>query len=365
MVDRKYKGDPGDVAVNPSRKTELLSKWKAYASTCRSNDTPIIMQINHPGRQSPAGAGSRSFLAKNIAPSAIPLNMGPGLLARFASAFVFGTPREMNQADIDSVVQQFVECSQLAAEAGFHGVQIHAAHGYLLTQFLTAETNHRTDAYGGTPEKRAKIVIDIINAVRAAAPEGFCVGIKLNSVDHQSPEALEGCITQLKMIIEAGVDFVEISGGDYEDVKVQRSPSYFWYTRLMVEQFIEGNGQSQQPKSEHTLAREAFFLEFANAIRSQVPEVPLMLTGGFRTRRGMVAAMQDNSCDLIGLARPAVLAPSLPKSIILNEEISDEDAKLPFKSITAPWLIRWSGIKVLSSGAEPVSTPLYLRINLL
>lgn len=125
----------------------------------------------------------------------------------------------------------------------------------------------------------------------------------------------------------------------------------------MVEQFIEGNGQSQQPKSEHTLAREAFFLEFANAIRNEVPEVPLMLTGGFRTRRGMVAAMQNNSCDLIGLARPAVLAPSLPKTIILNEEVSDEDAQLPFKSITAPWLVRWSGIKVLSSGAEPVSTP--------
>lgn len=70
----------------------------------------------------------------------------------------------------------------------------------------------------------------------------------------------------------------------------------------------------------------------------------------------MVAAIQNNSCDLIGLARPAVLAPSLPKTILLNEKVPDEDAKLPFKSITAPWLIRWSGIKVLSSGAEPVST---------
>lgn len=227
MVDRTYKGDAGDVAVNPSRKTELLSKWKAYASTCRSNDTPIIMQINHPGRQSPAGAGTRPFFAKNLAPSAIPLNVGPGLLAKFASAFVFGTPREMNQTDIDLVVQQFVECSQLAAETGFHGVQIHAAHGYLLTQFLTADTNHRTDEYGGSPEKRAKIVIDIIHAVRAATPEGFCVGLKMNSVDHQSPEALKGCITQLKMIIEAGVDFVEISGGSYEDVTVQRPHPYY------------------------------------------------------------------------------------------------------------------------------------------
>lgn len=227
MVDKTYKGDAGDVAVNLSRKTELLSKWKAYASTCRSNDTPIVMQINHPGRQSPAGAGTRPFFAKNLAPSAIPLNVGPGLVAKFASAFVFGTPREMNQTDIDLVVQQFVECSQLAAETGFHGVQIHAAHGYLLTQFLTADTNHRTDEYGGSPEKRAKIVIDIIHAVRAATPEGFCVGLKMNSVDHQSPEALEGCITQLKMIIEAGVDFVEISGGSYEDVTVQRLHPYY------------------------------------------------------------------------------------------------------------------------------------------
>lgn len=258
------------------------------------------------------------------------------MLAKFASAFVFGTPREMTQSDIDLVVQQFVECSRLAAEAGFHGVEIHAAHGYLLTQFLSAETNRRTDEYGGTPEKRAKIVLDIIHAVRAANPEGFCVGIKLNSVDHQSREALEACITQLKLIIEAGVDFVEISGGSYEDIT-----------------FITGNQESQQSKSAHTKAREAFFLEFANAIRSQVPDVPLMVTGGFRTRRGMVEAIQNNSCDMIGLARPAVLTPSLPKSIIFNQEIPDEDAKLPCKSITAPWLIRWSGIKVLSTGAEP------------
>lgn len=220
MVDKTYKGDAGDVAVDQSRKTELLSKWKAYASSCRRHDTPIIMQINHPGRQSPAGAGSRGFFAKNLAPSPIPINMGPGMLAKFASAFVFGTPREMTQSDIDLVVQQFVECSRLAAEAGFHGVEIHAAHGYLLTQFLSAETNRRTDEYGGTPEKRAKIVLDIIHAVRAANPEGFCVGIKLNSVDHQSREALEACITQLKLIIEAGVDFVEISGGSYEDITV-------------------------------------------------------------------------------------------------------------------------------------------------
>uniref|UniRef100_A0A093VCD1 NADH oxidase n=1 Tax=Talaromyces marneffei PM1 TaxID=1077442 RepID=A0A093VCD1_TALMA len=220
QVDRNYLGDPRDVTLDLSRKPELLSKWKTWASTCRSNDTPIIMQINHPGRQSPAGAGARPFLAKNLAPSALPLNMGPGLLAKFASAFVFGTPREMNQTDIDLVIHQFVECSQLAAEAGFHGVQVHAAHGYLLTQFLSAETNHRTDEYGCSPEKRAKVVIDIIHAVRAATPEGFCVGVKLNSVDHQSPEALEGCISQLKMIHEAGVDFVEISGGSYEDVTV-------------------------------------------------------------------------------------------------------------------------------------------------
>lgn len=181
------------------------------------------MQINHPGRQSALGAGSRSIFAKTIAPSPIPLHLGDGLIARAASCVVFGCPREMKQTDIDSVIQQFAHTSRLAAKAGFQGVEIHAAHGYLLAQFLSAQTNKRTDSYGGSAAARAKIVVEVIKAIRGSVPDKFCVGIKLNSVDHQSANELKECVEQLKLIVEAGVDFLEISGGTYENTTVSTS----------------------------------------------------------------------------------------------------------------------------------------------
>jgi 2,4-dienoyl-CoA reductase-like NADH-dependent reductase (Old Yellow Enzyme family) len=148
------------------------------------------------------------------------LNFGDGLIARLVSAVGFGTPLEMTAADIQHVVDGFVETSRLAAEAGFAGMEVHAAHGYLLAQFLSVKSNERTDEYGGSPAARAKIVVDVIKAIRAAVPKEFCVGIKLNSVDHQSPEDLAACIEQLKLIEAAGVDFLEISGGTYENPSV-------------------------------------------------------------------------------------------------------------------------------------------------
>lgn len=178
------------------------------------------MQINHAGRQSPIGAGNRPFRAKTLSPSPIPLNLGDGIVAHMASSFLFGTPREMTDHDIHKVIQQFVHTSQLAQKAGFNGIEIHAAHGYLLSQFLSAKSNHRTDAYGGSPGARAKIVVDIINAIRATVPTSFCVGVKLNSVDHQSAKELRDCVEQLKLIAATGIDFLEISGGTWENPEV-------------------------------------------------------------------------------------------------------------------------------------------------
>ena len=197
-----------------------MAAWKAWAHACTSEGTPAIVQINHPGRQSPIGAGNRSLLAQNIAPSAIPMNFGPGVLPCLLNSVIFGTPKEMTVPDIQDVVERFAESARLSAEAGFSGVQIHAAHGYLLAQFLSEKSNNRNDAYGGSPEARAKIVVDIIHAIQAAVPRGFCVGIKLNSTDHQSIQALDACKKQLRLITSAGVDFIEISGGTYEDPTV-------------------------------------------------------------------------------------------------------------------------------------------------
>lgn len=221
QVDVRYLGSPNDVSPDEHIDREkILASWKKWAKASSKNGTPVIMQINHPGRQCPAGAGKRGFFEKSIAPSPIPLHLGDGILARLASAYVFGTPREMTIEDIKRVVAQFAETAKLAAEAGFAGVELHAAHGYLLSQFLSPTSNHREDGYGGSAKRRAKIVVEIINAVREAVPKGFCVGIKLNSADFKDKEQLAACIEQLQEITDAGVDFLEISGGSYEDPQV-------------------------------------------------------------------------------------------------------------------------------------------------
>lgn len=114
-------------------------------------------------------------------------------------------------------------------------------------------------------------------------------------------------------------------------------------------------GQTSEKVPAKTLAREAFFLEFAHAIRGRFHGVPLMVTGGFRTRKGMEAAIRDGGCDIIGIGRPAVLNPWLPKNIIFNKEIADDDARLYTKSIAPSWLSRLLGMKSIMGAAETVS----------
>lgn len=236
QVDVRYLGSPADVSPNENVDREkILASWKKWAKAASKNGTPVIMQINHPGRQSPGGAGTRGYFEKPIAPSAIPLNIGNGILARLARAFVFGSPREMTLEDIQRVVSQFAETAKLAAEAGFAGVELHGAHGYLLSQFLNPASNTREDQYGGSAKKRAKIVVDILKAVREVVPKGFCVGIKLNSADFKDKEQLAACIEQLEEITSAGVDLLEISGGSYEDPSVSlcrsvlQAPVHRWH----------------------------------------------------------------------------------------------------------------------------------------
>ncbi|KAF2970987.1 hypothetical protein GQX73_g2546 [Xylaria multiplex] len=339
QVDMKYLGSPGDVALDANVDSkQALQKWTSWASTCQRHGTPTVVQINHPGRQSPTGAGNRGLFEKNIAPSAIALNFGPGFIPRLINSLVFGTPKAMSIGDIHDVIDRFVRTARLAAEAGFSGVEIHAAHGYLLAQFLSAKSNQRTDDYGGSPAARAKIVIEIIKAVRAAVPKSFCVGVKLNSADHQSPEEFQSCLEQTALIAAAGIDFLEISGGTYENPTMS----------------FGVNADATKPASTKasTKAREAFFLEFAEAIRQKVLDLPLIVTGGFRSRHGMETALEQNACDLIGLGRPAAMNPAIPKALLLNQEVANSDATIAVHRVPPSWWVKKIGVKALGAGTE-------------
>ncbi|MBS1216798.1 MAG: NADH:flavin oxidoreductase/NADH oxidase family protein [Proteobacteria bacterium] len=228
------------------------------------------MQLNHPGKQSPRGLNRET-----VAPSAIPFRSE---LARF-----FNVPRALTAAEIEALVERFAGAAAVAKKAGFTGVQIHGAHGYLVSQFLSPHHNQRTDRWGGSAAKRRRFVLDVFAAIRS----------EVESLD------------TVRALADAGIDLVEISGGTYE------APA-----------------MTGVHAKESTRQREAYFLEFAEKARVAVT-VPLMVTGGFRTLRGMAEAVRSGAVDLVGLARPLAIEPDLPARLLAGE-----DARYEVRPIT-------------------------------
>jgi 2,4-dienoyl-CoA reductase-like NADH-dependent reductase (Old Yellow Enzyme family) len=195
----------------------------------------------------------------------------------------------MTAADIAEIERRFVTTALLAERAGFTGVEIHAAHGYLLSQFLSPLANHRQDRWGGSLENRARLLLDIVRGVRAAVAPGFAIAVKLNSADFQrggfSPEDARAVVA---MLAPLGVDLVELSGGSYE------APAMMGSTR-----------------DQRTLAREAYFLEFARDIAGAAT-MPLMVTGGIR-RREVAEKVIDSGIAMVGVATALAIDPNLPR----------------------------------------------------
>ena len=213
------------------------------------------------------------------------------------------------------------------------------SHGYLLAQFLSPQTNLRNDEFGGTAAKRAEVVVQIIRQIRKETSEEFCIGIKMNSVDAALSESLSDVIEQVRLIVNAGIDFIEISGGTYENPRMMQEP--------------KAATQPAQDVKKSTFQRESFFLQFAQTIRDNFPKVVLMVTGGFRTRQGMELALQSGACDLIGIARPAAVLPRLPKEVILNtNEVPDDEARVDLAPLKIPFFVRVLPIKPLGGGFQ-------------
>ncbi|VVE09748.1 2,4-dienoyl-CoA reductase [Pandoraea iniqua] len=274
MIDAQAMTGPNGVVLQDDAHLERFRRW---ADTARAQGAQIWMQLNHPGRQMQSALGQPT-----VAPSAVALDLG-SLSKRFA------VPRELTPADIADVQARFVRSAELAERSGFNGVQIHAAHGYLLSQFLSPLTNKRQDAWGGSLENRARLLIDVVRAVRQAVSPGFAVAVKLNSADFQRGGfSADDAKRVVELLNPLGVDLVELSGGSYEAPAMQ--------------------GQARDGR---TLAREAYFLEFARDITA-VARMPLMVTGGVR-RRAVAEQVIDSGVAMVGIATALSIDPALPR----------------------------------------------------
>lgn len=300
MIDSKALGEPNNVVVEDRRHMDLLKEW---AATVNGTSTHLWPQLNHPGRQA-----MEQINSELVGPSAVALRMGgrKGVTSKI--------PRALREDEIWNIIEAYGNTAEIMKEAGFTGVQIHGAHGYLVSQFLSPKANVREDEWGGSIEQRAKFVVEVYRNIRKKVGADYPVGIKLNSADFQKGGFTEEeSMEVVKILSKEGMDLIEISGGTYE------APA-----------MMKGNRES-------TSKREAYFLDYVEKVR-KVTDTPLMLTGGFRTAAAMEEALDSGALDIIGVARPFAVYPHLPKDIFSQ------------KQSAFPTEIRKTGIKLLDLG---------------
>lgn len=283
MVDRRYLERPGNVVVDHNGGHDVLCAWSA-AGTRGGNQ--LWMQINHPGRQC-----TRMSSSHPVSPSSEKLRGMMGFIA---------PPRALEVEEIRDIIGRFAEVARVAKATGFTGVQIHSAHGYLSSQFLSPRANRRTDEWGGSLENRARFLLETYKAVREAVGSAFPVSVKLNSADFQKGGfTKEESARVAGWLSELGLDLLEISGGTYEQMA------------------LLGREQDEsERKAASTKRREAYFLQYAREMRASVGKMPLMVTGGFRTAHLMRAAVASGEVDVLGIARPFCVMPELARSLL-------------------------------------------------
>ena len=321
QVDRDHLERPGNVVIDREPDAAMRAALASWAQAATRNGNHFWAQISHAGRQT-----QKIVNKAPKAPSAVKLGLPGGQ---------FGQPVAMTEEEIVEVIRRFGLCAAAVKEAGFTGVQVHAAHGYLLSQFLSPRSNQRTDQYGGTLTNRARALLDAVAAVRKAVGAKFPVSVKLNSADFQKGGfAFEDSLKVVQWLEQAGVDLIEISGGTYEQPK------------LLGLQGMEEEEQQQVAKS--TQLREAYFVDFAKAMQDKV-NVPLMVTGGFRQRLVMEQALQTGSADIIGLGRPLCVMTDAPKQLFEGlDELPRYEESL---SLLPNWLAFLTNIKLVRAMA--------------
>ncbi len=280
QIDRRHLERPGNVIVDGPLTAEARAAWQRWAAAATENGTAAWVQISHAGRQTQVKVNPAPS-----APSAVKLALPGGQ---------FGMPVPLTEAQIRDLIARFAHVATVSRDAGFGGVQIHAAHGYLISQFLSPLANLRTDDWGGSLENRARFLLEIVKAVRAAVGPDFGVGVKLNSADFQKGGfGFDDCLIVSGWLADLGVDLMELSGGTYEQPAMMD---------------FEGLEPREEPKQQaSTAAREAYFVELAKTLMAgKTP--PLLVTGGFRSRLAMEQALASGIA-MVGIGRPMCAAP--------------------------------------------------------
>ena len=282
QVDPRYPEKPGNLALVPDADMQALQVLAIRGS---SNGAHIWPQLGH------AGALSHLPISQPKGPSALDIE---GLQCE-----------GMSLDDIRELPGTYARAAKLAQDAGFGGVQIHAGHGFLFSQFLSPLFNQRMDAYGGSIERRFRIIHDVIDEVRQAVGASFPVGIKINSTDKLVGGLTEDdALKMVRMLDQTSVDLIDVSGGTY----------------------FPGAASS----SDSTSPSGPYFIDFAKHAK-QVTSIPIVATGGFETRDQAWDAVERGCVDAVSLARAMVLNPSLA-----NAWLGDDGSNPAFPVFDAP-----------------------------
>jgi 2,4-dienoyl-CoA reductase-like NADH-dependent reductase (Old Yellow Enzyme family) len=269
----------GNAIIPPSSEFSgpRFEAFSAIAAAAKAHGSLVVGQVSHPGRQTPG-----SLQPHPISASAVQLVAG-----HMGS---FGVPRAATRQDIDGVIEGFAHAAEYLERAGFDGLEMHGAHGYLLAQFLSEATNQRTDEYGGSLENRMRLILESAAAIKKRVSKSFILGIKINSVEFQEKGfSTEDAILLTQALEKAEFDYVETSGGTYEDMGFEH-------------------------KKESTVKRENYFVEFAERIAKAVDKTKVYTTGGLKTVGGMLSTLK--SVDGVGFGRTALQEPSLAADIL-------------------------------------------------
>tara|TARA_A100001015_G_scaffold218234_1_gene245273 strand:+ start:1040 stop:2344 length:1305 start_codon:yes stop_codon:yes gene_type:complete len=305
MVDKRALGEPRNVVIEDYTHFDQLQEW---ANAVKGTEVHLWPQINHPGRQ------AFSWINKEVvAPSKVSIKLG-------GASWLFREPKPLEEFEIWEIIKRFGNTARICKEAGFTGCQIHGAHGYLVSQFLSPLTNQRNDQWGGSLVNRARFVVEIYKEIRKQVGPKYPIGIKINSADFQRGgfDELES-MQVVEILSQLGMDLIEISGGTYERPTM-----------------VKGN------RKKSTEEREAYFLDYIEKVR-QKTDKPLMLTGGFRTVSVMETALANQKVDIVGLGRPFCLYPQLAQDIFKEKK---SHFSTPIPKIGVPLLDRIGGVEL-------------------